>query len=361
MRVERKGHVQKLTPLVERFLVEALRGVCLDDPENSEQRRVDYSCLNGLLAIEIKSLEDDASERMNNLTDELRKRGDWPVFLGSAPMQSFVRHLEDSEQVERKVLDRMGRAIKNHIHKANKQLEAHSASNSRKNIVRVVFIINEDHEIYDPKTVAFIVQRLLLREEKGELLYPFIDAVVFKSERHVTAIDRQMAFPIVSIEGAPIEQAVWKRDVLNLMLRRWGEWNGRPVHYVDDNSTDFDTIDHIPEEMKRYEKWQLDYRRNRYMERFTHDELRNRFDEIMAISTLKFVKGSPETPIDEAVTWSMSSMSHIMLEMGWRGTPITDFPQEPIRLALAAKRLGFGEDVVNWLKKDLANKKGNLD
>ncbi|WP_145953437.1 hypothetical protein [Oceaniglobus indicus] len=113
MRVERKGHVQKLTPLVERFLVEALRGVCLDDPENSEQRRVDYSCLSGLLAIEIKSLEDDASERMNNLTDELRKRDDWPVFLGSAPMQSFVRHLEDSEQVERKVLDRMGRAVKN--------------------------------------------------------------------------------------------------------------------------------------------------------------------------------------------------------------------------------------------------------
>lgn len=361
MRVERRGQVQKLTPLVERFLVEALGGVSLDDPENSEQRRIDYSCLSGLLAIEIKSLEDDASERMNNLTEELRERDDWPVFLGSVPMQSFIRHLEDSEKVERKVLDRMGRAIKNHLHKANKQLEAHVASNPRKNLVRVVVLINEDHEIYDPKTVAFIVQRLLLREEKGVLLYPFIDAVVFQSERHVAAIDRQMAFPIVSIEGVPIEQAVWKRNVLNFMLRRWGKWNGRPVHYVDDNLTDFDTIDHIPEKMKRYEKWQLDYRRNRYMEKFTHDELRNRFDEIMVVSTLKFVKNSPETPNDEAVTWSMSSMSHLMLEMGWRATPITDFPQEPIRLALAAKRLGFGEDVVKWLKNDIAKKKDNLD
>jgi hypothetical protein len=165
-----------------------------------------------------------------------------------------------------------------------------------------------------------------------------------------------MTFPIVSIEGAPIEQAVWKRDVLNLILRRWGTWSGGHVHYVDDNSTNFDTIEHVPKNMKRFEKWELDYRRNRYMKSFTKDELRDRFDEIMAVSTLKFVKGSPETPIDEAVIWSMSSMSHIMLEMGWRGTPLTDFHQKPKRLALAAKRLGFGERVVTWLENDFGQK-----
>lgn len=352
MRIERKGQVEKLTPSVERFLVEALRGVSMDDPENSEIRRVDFSCLSGLLAIEVKSLEDDASERMSNLTDELQERDDWPVFLGSAPVQSFIKHLEDSAKVERKVFDRIGRAIKNHIHKANKQLAAHSVSNPRQNTVRVVFLINEDHEIYDPKTVAFIVQKLLLRVEKGALLYPNIDAVIFKTERHATAMDSQIAFPIVSIEGLPVERAIWKRDILDLILRRWGVWNGRPVHYVDDNSADFETIDHIPEKMKRYENWELDYRRNRYMRDFTKDELRDRFDEIMAVSTLKFVKGSPETPNDEAVTWSMSSMSHMMLEMGWRGTPITDFPQEPKRLALAAKRLRFSEKAAVWISND---------
>lgn len=357
MRVERRGEVNKLTPRVERFLVEALRGASMDDPENSETRRVDFACLGGLLAIEIKSLEDDATERMDNLTKELQERDDWPVFLGSAPIQAFIKHLEDSQKVERKVIERVGRAVKNHIHKANKQLEAHSASNPRKNTVRVVFLINEDHEVYDPKAVAFIVQKLLLREERGALLYPNIDAVIFMSERHATALNCQIAFPIVRIEAPPIEQAVWKRDVLDLMLRRWGAWNGRSVHHVDDDSTEFDTVEHIPEEMKRYEKWELDYRRNRYMRKFTKDELRDRLDEIMAVSTLKFGKDSPEVPIDEAVTWSMSSMSHIMLEMGWRGTPITDFPLEPGRLALAAKRLGFSEKAATWLKTDFEQDK----
>ncbi len=344
--------MQKLTPLVERFLAEALRGISLDSPGNSETRRVDFSCLGGLLAVEIKSLEDDASERMNNLTEELRERDDWPVFLGSAPIKSFISNLEDSEKVERKVFDRLGRAIKNHIHKANKQLEAHAASALRKDIVRVVFLINEDHEIYDPKSVAFIVQKLLLREDKGSLLYPNIDAVMYKSERHVTALDQQMAFPIICIEGAPIESAEWKRDVLDLILRRWGVWNGRPLHHLNGFSNDFESVEHIPEKMKRYEKWELDYRRNPYMKEFTNEELRDRLDEITAISALKHVKGSPETPIDEAVMWSMSSMSHIMLEMGWRGTPITDFPLEPRRLALAAQRLGLNERSVQWLRDE---------
>ena len=329
----------------------------MDDAENSEIRRVDFSCLGGLLAIEIKSLEDDASERMSNLTEELRERDDWPIFLGSAPLRSFIKHLEDSKTVERKVFDRMGRAIKNHIYKANKQLESHSASNPRNNTVRVIFLINEDHVIYDPKNVSFIVQKLLLRAEKGALLYPNIDAVFFMTERHASGLDRQIAFPIICIEGAPIEQAVWKRDVLDLILRRWGEWSGRSIHHIDYHSTDFVTVEHISESMKRYEKWELDYRRSRYMSKFTKDELRNRFDEIMAVSMLKFVKGSPETPTDEAVMWSMSSMSHIMVEMGWRSIPVTDFPQDPERLANAASRLGFSEKAITWLKTNCDQEK----
>src|SRR6056297_2378952 len=96
MRVERRGGVERLTPRVERFLIEALRGISMDEAKSSEARRVDYSCLNGLVAVEIKSLEEDPSGRLNNLTDELREREDWPTFLGSVPIKSIVNQLEDS-------------------------------------------------------------------------------------------------------------------------------------------------------------------------------------------------------------------------------------------------------------------------
>lgn len=323
----------------------------MDDPVNSETRRVDYSCLKGLLAVEIKSLEDNATERMGNLTEELSERDDWPVFLGSAPIESFIKQLDKPEEIRRRVSDRLGRAIKNHIHKANKQLEAHSKSVRRTNLVRIVHLINEDHEIYDPNSVAYIVQNLLRKSSGTGFQYCYVDAVIFHSERHYVPYNNQIAFPILCIEGPSIEQHPWKRSVIDLVMRRWGEWNGESVHFVDNPSVKFDTIEHVPDSMKRQQKWELDYRRNRYMERFTHEQLRNRFDEIIAVADLAFTHGSPQKPVEQAVIWCMSSMSHIMIEMGLRGTPITEFPADPVRLGQAAKRLGFSDDVIQWFER----------
>jgi hypothetical protein len=83
MRIERKGPVAKLTPRLERFFVEALGGEPLDAIQHPEARKADFRCLRGLLAIELKSLEQDGSERMDNLARELSERPDWPVFYGS--------------------------------------------------------------------------------------------------------------------------------------------------------------------------------------------------------------------------------------------------------------------------------------
>src|SRR5690606_38040408 len=121
MRIERKGQVARLTPRLERFFLEAHRGVALDDLQHAEARKADVKCLNGLLAIELKSLEEDASERMDNLTDEFRERPDWPIFLGSAPFESFFKHVSEPQVVRWRVIDRIGRTIKNHMRKANKQ------------------------------------------------------------------------------------------------------------------------------------------------------------------------------------------------------------------------------------------------
>lgn len=348
MRIERKGKVAKLTPRLERFFAEALGGEALDNVQHAESRKADYRCLRGLLAVELKSLEENASERINNLTDELRERDDWPEFIGSAPIMSIVKHLNEPEDVQRRLVERIGRAIKNHIHKANKQLAAHESAFPRKNMVKIVVLANENHEIYDPKLVAHIVHHLLLRQDKGELLYPHIDMVLFLTERHAAAVNGRIALPAVSIEGLPIERALWKRDVTNLVLARWAAWNNHPLFQAKGLGQDFTTIEHVPERMKRYEQWELDYRRNPYMRGNTDEQIRERLDEIMCVTSLAFIIASPHKPGEDAIMWSMQSMSHVMLEMGWRAIPITQFPQEPWRLATAARRLGFPPHAVAW-------------
>jgi len=58
-----------------RFLREAMGGIALDDVQDPSLMRPDYSCLRGLLVVEVKSFEQDASQRMANVTKELEERG----------------------------------------------------------------------------------------------------------------------------------------------------------------------------------------------------------------------------------------------------------------------------------------------
>lgn len=353
MRLERTGPVPKLTPRLERFFVEALGGKSLDALQHAEARRADFQCLRGLLAIELKSLEKDGSERINNLTNEMRKRPDWPLFLGAAPIDAIFEHLDQPDEARRKLTDRIGRAIKNHIYKANKQLGAHAQAFPRQNLMRIMVIANEDHEVYDPNLVSRIIQRHLLRYENDDLLHPHIDAVIFLSERHAAAVGEQLTFAVMCIEAASVEIEAWKGCVIELFMQRWAKWNGQPLLHAEPESIKFEAIDHIPEQMTRYENWELDYKRNRYMQHFTRDQLRDRFDEINCVSALRFIKASPVKPPDPVVAWCMSSLSHIMLEMGWRAIPATEFPLEPLRLARAAQRLGLPKDAMRWFEKDM--------
>ncbi len=71
--------------------------------------------------------------------------------------------------------------------------------------------------------------------------------------------------------------------------------------------------------------WELAYRRKPYMQQFTAEQLRERFDEVICISSLAFIKHSPLKPDQTTIMRSMQSMSHVMLEMGWRGIPVTEF------------------------------------
>ena len=343
----------KLTPRLERFFVEALGGQELDSLQSAEERRADFKCLRGLLAIELKSLEEDASERMDNLTNELREHEDWPQFFGSVPMESFLKHIPEPESVRRRIVERIGRAIKSHIRKANKQLAAHEVAFPRKNTVKVVVLVNEDHEIYEPELVTYIVQRLLRQKEGGVLVYPHIDAVIYLSERHATTIDQQIAFPIIFIEGNSFETESWKRKVMDTFLWRWSDWCNVPAYQAKLKEETFATIEHIPENMRRQELWELEYKRHPYMKNFTKEQIHECLDEVMCITVLMSKKNSPFKPDRGAISWSMETMSHLMLEMGWRALPMTEFPLLPERLGAAARRRCLPEAVAAWFETGL--------
>ena len=352
MRIEQRGPIDPLTPKWRSFLLEALGGVDLDETQSAEVTRPDFACLSGLLVIEMKTLEEDGSARMDNLTEEMQKRADWPLFIGSAPIQAMVRHLDDPQSVLKKFIDRMGRAIVNHLKKANKQLGAYAELHPRKNQVRIMLLINEDHEIFEPAAVAYILQHALKRKKGDHPLYPNVDAVIFTSERHATIRNGKITFPILSVEGPGLESDVWKRDVIDTVFARWSQWSGKPTYKGDPKATDFTTIDDIPDQMARHDLWRLEYRRKAYMRGISNELLRDRFDEAFVVTTLKMTKASPFEPTDQVVEATMQVFTHIMIEMGERGITMPEFELKTERLAIAAERLHFHASVVDWFRND---------
>ncbi|WP_339863482.1 hypothetical protein [Paremcibacter congregatus] len=350
MRIEREGYVDALTPILKQFLEERFGGISLDKLQSSEERRADYVCLDGALAIEIKTLEGDSSERMKNLSLELQKQSDYPLFLGGWPLNSVIKNMSNPHLLTKKAISRIGRPVVAHIKKANKQLAAHSKNMPHPQLTKILLLINEDHEIYQPQIVAQVAKQELERKGGNGFSYSDIHAVIYITERHVTLIDDQLIFPFTVIEGPAMNAEPWKRDLVQIFRDEWGSWAGKNLLNSDHYKCEFRTIEHVPSKMKRHELWALEYRRNPYLRSFTNDQLRDKFDENIVTTMLWGLKSSPCKMSSADRARNMEIFTHLQQEISVRGLPITFFKREKERELEAAKRLRLPQLVIDWLK-----------
>lgn len=351
MRIERNGPTPPLTPKLVEFLTAELSAVSLD-LDGDVEKRPDYECLRGLLLVEMKSLEGDPTERLENAVAADKESEAWPKFYGSWPMESVLKNLPNAEEVRRKTFERLSRAIVTHVKKANDQLREFSVRHPRRNRVRMLILVNEDYEAYSPDAVGYAVAKeLSRRNESGAIRNADIDVVVYFSERHATEIDGLVALPVLIIPGFGGDLAPWKVDVAEFLSARWTVWNGATAVSPDKAQLkDFGAVEDIPRTMKRHELWSLEYRRRRYMRKWTDDELRDLWDAVMLISMLAFHKEPPMRPPQESVTQTMERFTHLQEEIAMRGIPLPFFSPEPERMNSAIDRLPYGPMMAEWLR-----------
>lgn len=222
--------------------------------------------------------------------------------------------------------------------------------------------MNEDHEAYDPHTVSYVLWHAVRRREKdGSPRFAHVDAVIYFTERHATIVENLLTFPITVVEGSGIFDAPWKSDVVEFIQRGWIRHCGYPDLSVEEpQASDFTTIDHVPEQAPRHERWRTDYRRNPYLQPLTNDLLRDRFDEIMLVNTLSFLKDPPVIIQSEQTSAGIERFTHMMLEMADRAIPSTAFAYDPRRDIAAARRLGLPESVERWILKTEAEKRQRI-
>lgn len=233
--------------------------------------------------------------------------------------------------------------------KANDQLRHHAVDFPRRTRLSLLVLVNENHPEYDPQSVAWVAQREMAREVNGEMRYANIDAVLYLTERHGKPVEGKTAFPICAIHGPLIELQPWKEHVLTHIVGRWASFHDRPLIMVGDEEPAFQTIEHVPDQMSRHEMWRLQYRREPFLKQLSDDQLRNEFDEVILVTSLWGLKGSPiKLSMEDSMT-AMERFTHIQIEMHERAIPMERFDFVFERELAAAARLKLPQVGINWL------------
>lgn len=322
-RFERSGGLPDLQAAF-RHLVEArLGGRSLDDNHASEGaagRFPDFGCFRDILLIEMKHLETDQQDRINEVFAKIPEE-ELPVFYGQRDGRLITEAASNGAEIVAEITSKLGRTLETVLRSANKQFDSYRSRHPRKNSVNVCVVLNAGLQEFTPELVGHAIHGKLKPDSQGRLRYPHIDGVFYISEKHFQILpDGRPALGIMLYEGMGMIEAPWKGDFLDRLAVAWSELRTGAAPVFTDKLDGFETVRDIPEELKRYEQWELEYERDPYFAHFTFEAFRVMFNRTMSVLSQKFIIGPWEKPTDAEVMDAFRMFQHITTETNRRGT-----------------------------------------
>lgn len=322
VRFERYCGAPDLPSAFGEFVVNTLAGQSLDEnwaTESAGGEFPDFKCLRGLLLIEMKHLETDQEERINEILRQKIDPAEMPFFYGARDGGSILDSVSNGEAVGKAILGKLSRTIETTLRKANRQFVSYCRRNSRKNCVSICVILNSKAQEFTPDVVLRAVHHHRM-DKDSRPRFPMIDAVVYISEKHYQTLpDGRVAFAVAVFQGYGIVENPWKKLVVDHVVQSWCKVRSGEALVDSDRFYGFKAVQDIPPVMKRHDLWRLQYQRAPYMQALPLDRLRVAFHRSLAVSGLTFIKGSwPKSP-EVATMEEMRKFTHLMEEINRRG------------------------------------------
>jgi hypothetical protein len=352
MRVERRGGPPDLQSAFEHFVVHYLKGRLLDDRKNEEAKLgkfPDFACFRDLVLIEMKHLESQQNERVDDTYKNKVLPDEEPIFYGARRVD--FDKLSNGEEIRSAILNKLSQTIETQLRKANRQFGDYRTRNPRKNSLSVCLLLNSQINEFSPDVVMHSVHRKMKPISDG-IRFPHIDAVIYISEKHFQKLaDGRIAFAIVTVIGVPAVEQFWKMELVELLAQKWSAFRtgGAPVSGSADQ---FEAVDDIPDSMSRSEAWKMAYRRNPYLRKKTDQQLKVHFHRCVALTSLAFVKGNWPKPNHDQTDGRMKLFSDAIDEINSRGLDMRQF--DPTTLS-DKERLEVYADLPEELVKILSH------
>lgn len=330
MRFERQGGPPDLQAAFKTLILQHLAGRALDDnqdKEAAEGKFPDFACFRDLLLIEMKHLETDQNDRINEIFETKIAPDEMPYFFGTREVNLNIEKISNGAEISTAITIKLGRTIENILRQANAQFTDYRTRHPRKNSVNICVILNSSLGEYTPKILMSAVHGKM-KVDQLKPRFSNIDAVIYISEKHFQILpDGRAGLALVIYEGSGAANNPWKMQFVDRVTSKWALMRTGDALVEDGDPQAFEPIHDVPRSMKRYEFWILEYARNPYLKSLTLESLRVLFHRTVAFKALTFFKGNWSKPSREHVTAASRQFQHINEEINRRKIDVRSLDQ----------------------------------
>ena len=297
----------------------------------THRRKADYLLGGRSVIVELKTLSDDVSHKIEAIADRHRDRDDWPLFFGTVDVRKVLARLPDGEEIYGKLVNALGRSVEAAVRSAEEQITHTREVLKLPDAVGVLVILNEAVEILDPYVVGHRVAQLLRRPRTGNSTADKLNFVWLLFESHAMGVVAgRPAAPSFLIRGDGASRFEWFDAFHKDVVRRWAEWNGGIAvlgDAPDPSKINFrsmkDMRELAPTQIPRHELWRRQYRANPYLRALTDEGVLERGADIMRRLTPHFIKEGPGYS-PETVNPLMEEFTHFQEEASYRALDLRD-------------------------------------
>lgn len=262
-------------------------------PRTYKGRRADYLWRDRSVIVEVKTLRGDPQPKIDEFVDELSLRPDFPVILGSAPLDKVLARLPDGQEQLLKILQIVMRPVEKAFRSAKEQITGTKQLLGLDDALGVLVLLNPDIEALDPRNIGHEISRRLQQRQENDWT---VDLVWLLSEAHLL----HGAQPCILIEGSRTSRFPWADSYTDHLNGRWIAFNDSPMLASDAAilaKMDFQRMSDRPAgRVSDDQRWRANYRANPYLAKLDDDALRA-FGHAAAVEFFAyFRKDGPHRP-----------------------------------------------------------------
>jgi hypothetical protein len=260
------------------------------------------------------------------------------MLYGEQELQRILSFLPDREEINARIVTAATDSIEKAIKSANRQIRTTKETFGLPDSGGLLVIFNDVVDVLSPDVVAYRVRKTLRKKtHSGEVRFPHITVVLVINTRHYAQVTPDLKGMVILVIPTGLPDPNDVEAFASSLLPRWSAFDGQ--QFLKMKTEDFPKITFerfqkpakTQSKVKRYDIWRSQYRRSRYLQKMTDDQLLEYGSGLFEDIAPRFLKGAPKTPQDY-MSGLMGRFTHFLEETGLRGLDLRRLIPQPNNL-----------------------------